>query len=347
MKTILRLSLFALTALMLIACAPPTNTNTNTNGNTNANVAAKPAAPTAEALMALENKAWEAYKNKDGKYFETFAADSMIAGNGQGVMAKADVAKMISEHKEEVKSFSLSDPHVTPAGADAAVLTYKATVEGSDDGGKPFPSPVTVATVFVRSGSDWKAAYHNEVPVIDPANASGDKKEGAAAAGSDVAGATELDTKPEAKPMANTSSNAASSSSNSSASTGDQALTDTLMAAEKKGWDAWKAKDAKAFDEMLASSFAFVDPMGKGVFSKAEAIKGWTTDNPCNVSSVSLSDGKAQSISKDAAILVVKGNATGTCGDMKIEPLWNTTVFVKEGDTWKVAYIFETPVAKM
>jgi hypothetical protein len=51
-------------------------------------------------------------------------------------------------------------------------------------------------------------------------------------------------------------------------------------------------------------------------------------------------------ISKDAAILTVKGTATGTCGDMKLEPLWNTTVFVKEGDAWKAAYIYETPVKK-
>src|SRR4029453_12911356 len=83
---------------------------------------------------------------------------------------------MISENKEEIKSFSLSDPHVTPAGADVAVLTYKGTIDGTEDG-KPIPSPVTVATVCVRSGSDWKAVYHNETAVM-----SGDaaKKEDAA-----------------------------------------------------------------------------------------------------------------------------------------------------------------------
>src|SRR5690349_18475257 len=106
MKTIFILSLLALAAFALSACAPATNTNANSTTNTNANVAAKPAAPTADALMALDQKAWEAYKNKDGKYFEGFLGDTMISGSGHGTMTKADVVKMISEHKDEVKSFT-------------------------------------------------------------------------------------------------------------------------------------------------------------------------------------------------------------------------------------------------
>jgi hypothetical protein len=51
-------------------------------------------------------------------------------------------------------------------------------------------------------------------------------------------------------------------------------------------------------------------------------------------------------ITKDAAILTFKGTAVGTCGDMKLEPLWGTTVAVKEGDVWKAVYIFETPMRK-
>jgi hypothetical protein len=355
MKTVLTVSLFAMAVFALTSCAPPANTNTNTNGNTNANLAAKPAAPTADSLMALETKAWEAFKNKDGKYFETFLADApMISGNGGPAMSKAEVVKMISEHKEDVKSFSLSSPHVTPVGADAVVLTYKATVEGTENG-KPLPSPVTAATLFVRAGNDWKAYYHNEVKVIDMAQpaADGAKKDAAPAANADKADSGSSSTKPAAAPNTNSAasntaagSNSASSNTNSSASAGDAALTDALMAVERKGWDGWKAKDAKVLDEITATNFAFVDPTGHARLSKADALKAWTTDNPCNVSSVTLSDAKSQSISKDVAILVVKGNAVGTCGDMKLEPLWNTTIFVKEGDVWKTAYIFETPITR-
>lgn len=357
MKTTLMVSLFAIAAFALIGCTPPANTNTNTNVNTNTNSAPKAAAPTADALMALENKAWEAYKNKDGKYFETFLGDTMISGNGEANMPKAEVVKMISEHKDEVKSFSLSDPRVISAGADAAVLTYKATVEGTENG-KPLPSPVTVATVFVRSGTDWKAVYHNEVAVIDPSKMSGDatkKEDGAKPADDKKEMAAEKkesgDDKKEMaapsekkEPAAAGNSNTASNS-NSSSATGDAALTDALMVIEKKGWESWKAKDATGLGSTVSKDIVFVDTMGKQTIG-ADVMKMWTTDNTCNVSSVSLSDGKATSISKDAAILVVKGTAVGTCGDAKLEPLWNTSVFAKEGDTWKAVLIFETPIKK-
>jgi len=353
MKWMIKISLFAVAAFALIGCAPPATTNTNSNANTNANVAAKPAAPTADSLMALETKAWEAYKAKDGKYFEGFLGDNMVSGNAEPNMPKADVVKMISENKEDVKSFSLSEPHVTPVGADTAVLTYKATVDGTDNG-KPIASPVTVATVFVRSGSDWKAIYHNEVHIKEAPKADANAKPAA----DSNKGAAPADKKEEAAPApkvekavppasnsnAAASNKAATSNSNANAAPVDTALTDALMAQEKKGWEGWKAKDAKALDEVTAKDFAFVNAEGWAALSKADAMKMWTTDNPCTVSSVSLSDGKATSIGKDAAILVVKGTAVGTCGDMKLEPLWGTTVFVKEGDTWKAAYIFETPI---
>lgn len=349
-------SLFAVAAFTLAGCEPPATTNTNTNTNTN--TAPRAAAPTADSLMALENKAWEAYKNKDGKYFESFLGDSMISGQGEGSMVRADVVKTISEGKHEVKSFSLSDPHVTLAGADAVVLTYKATVDGVEDG-KPIPSPATVATVFVRSGTDWKAVYHNEVAIVEAAKSGEASKAAPAApaASEKKESAPAADEKKEAAPAsssdkkvapANTATNSnAASNTNSTASSTDAALTDALMVLEKKGWEGWKAKDAKALEEITGKDLVFVDTMGKATFNRADVMKMWTTDNPCTVSSVSLSDGKAVSITKDAAILVVKGTAVGTCGDTKLEPLWNTSVFVKEGDMWKVTYIFESPIGKM
>jgi hypothetical protein len=346
MKTMFRMLFLSIAALAVASCAPPANTNTNTNTNANANTAAKPAAPTADSLMALDQKAWEAYKNKDGKYFEGFLGDTMISGTGKGSMSKADVVKMIAENKSEIKSFTLSDARVTPVGADVAVLTYKAVTDGTEDG-KPIPSPATVATVFVRSGSDWKAVYHEENAVVDPAKPAGSGNSNAAPAAGDKPAAPPAVEKKEA-PAANTNVSAGSNSNtnSSSTSTGDAALTDALMAVEKKGWEAWKAKDAKVLDEVTTggSSFIFVDSMGRATIGKDATMKVWA-DPSCSVSSVAVSDGKGYSLSKDAAILVYKGTATGTCGGMKLEPLWGTTVFVKEGETWKAAYIFEKPLA--
>lgn len=351
----LRMSVLAIAALAMASCAPPANTNTATNNNSNGNAAPKAAAPSADSLMALEQKAWEAYKNKDGKFFETYLTDNFVEPDGH---TKADVVKMISEHKDDVKSFTLSEPHVTSAGADAAVLTYKATIEGTSNG-KPAPSPVMVGTLFVRNGSDWKGAWHSETPIVEPkaAPSTATNNNSAAMENKDEAKPKmESDTeKKEMAPASNAgnssnsmaSNSTASNSNSSSAATGDAALTQTLMAIIDRGWNAWKAKDEKVFNEIVASDFAFIDPAGKADLSKAAAIKTWTTDNPCNVSSFTLSDAKSYSLGPDLAVLHLKGDAKGTCGDMKLTPIWQNAVFIKEGGAWKTAYIFENLDKKM
>lgn len=350
MKTIMKLSLFAVAAMSMVACAPPANTNTNSAANTNVNTAPKAAAPTADTFLPMENKAFEAWKTKDGKYFDGYIGDNFVPGPGESVKTKADVVKMISEGNCDVKNYAISDGHVTTAGADAAVFTYKATAEGTCEG-KPIPSPVTAATVFVRSGDSWKAVYHNEVAVMAP---KGDVKAADANASKSPANAEKKEVvavspapkedKPAANSNASNSHSSASSNTNSAAS-GD-ALTDALMVVERKGWEGWKNQDAKALEETVASDVAFVDPAGKATFGRADVIKGWT-DGSCKVTSVDVTEGKGTSISKDVAVLTYKGTAVGTCGDMKLEPLYGTTVAVKEGETWKAVYIFETPIRRM
>ena len=335
MKTILKVCLFAIAAFALASCAPPANTNTTTNTNTNTNAAPKVAAPSVDSLMALETKAFEAWKNKDGQFFETFLTDNFVGFGDDGKRpARAEVLKMIADPNCDVKSYSLSDGHVTPVSADVAVLTVKATSEATCNG-KRLPSPITGTTVYVRSGSEWKAAYHNEVAVVTPP--SGGNSNAAAPASNTMAPAS-----------ANTApaSNAAASNTNTAAApaSGD-ALTDAIMAVERRGWEAWMKQDAKGLEGTTHKDVSFVDTMGKATHGQANVIKVWT-DGSCKVSSVDVSDGKATEIANNVAILTFKGTAVGTCGGMKLEPLWGTTVAVKEGDTWKAVYIFETPMRK-
>jgi ketosteroid isomerase-like protein len=354
MKTMIRVSLLAITAFVLAACQPAANTNTTSN--TNANTAPKAAAPTADSLMALDTKAWDAYKNKDGAFFSSFLDDKYVSFNNGKREGKAENVKGISEHKCDFKSHTLSDPKITMAGADAAVLTYKATIDATcvDDKGKSekIPPTLTVASVYVRSGDTWKAAYHNEVALMEPPKPADGANSNKPAANKESAGAEKKEVPPppppkeEKKPAsnsANAGANTASSNSNANATSGSDALTDAIMAVEKKGWESWMKQDAKALEETTSKDVAFVDAGGKATFGQAEVIKGWT-NGECKVSSVNVSDGKASMINADVAILTYKGTAVGTCGDMKLEPLWGTTVAIKEGNSWKAVYIFETPM---
>ncbi|HEX6127012.1 MAG TPA: nuclear transport factor 2 family protein [Pyrinomonadaceae bacterium] len=334
MKTLLKVSLLAIAGFALMSCAPPANTNTNANSNANTNAASRTAAPpTADALMAMDNQAWEAWKNKNAKFFEGMLADTFVGFDDKGVRStRADMLKAVAEHKCEVKSYSLSDPHVTSVSPDVAVLTYKATQDATCDG-KKLPGTVRAASVVVRSGDTWKGAYHNEVAIVESPAASSNTNS------ANTTAPPVLERKE--TPAANS---ATAANTNTAAPTSGDALTDELMAVEKRGWEGWMRKDAAALEAVTGKDVTFVDAMGRATMGQTNVIKIWT-DETCKVSSVNVSDGKATMIANNVAILTYKGTAEGTCGTMKLEPLWGTTVAVKEGNAWKAVYIFETPMA--
>lgn len=326
-KLLILICLAAIAAFALAACAPPTANNANSN-NSNANANAKPvaAAPTKDALVALDKKAWEAFKNKDGKFFESFLADDFVGLDKKGErMKKAGVVKEISEHKCEVKSFSFSDEQMIPAGADAAILTYKATQDITCDGKKE-PENVWVASVFVRSGSEWKGAYHNEAPAIDPKPAAPPKE----AADSTAKAPPPPAAKSEKAPAADEKEKPAAPAE------------DPAIASVKKGWEAWKNKDAKGLEEIITKDFVLVDATGQRS-DHAGAMKFWTTDNPCDIKAVSFANAVSSAIAKDVSLVTLKGTADGKCEGMDAGSLWGSYLLVKEGDAWKAAMIFETP----
>jgi len=76
MKTIVVTVFLGLAALMLAACGTPaTNTTANTNANTTKPTAA---APTADALLALDKQANQAYFKSDSKFFEGMLSDKLV-----------------------------------------------------------------------------------------------------------------------------------------------------------------------------------------------------------------------------------------------------------------------------
>jgi hypothetical protein len=52
-------------------------------------------------------------------------------------------------------------------------------------------------------------------------------------------------------------------------------------------------------------------------------------------------------ISPTVEILTLTGSADGTCDGQKNGDLYQTAVYVKEGDTWKLAYMMESPAMGM
>ncbi len=333
MKRILSIASIAIVAASMAACdgmgdSKPAVNTANTNANTNA-VKPTAAAPTADALLALDKAANEAFIKGDAKHFEGMLSDKFTSFDMGMRMSKADMVKMVGDMKCDVKTWSLDEPQMTMINADTYVLSYKGTWDGTcvgpDGKSMKLPSPVRAASLWVRNGDKWQGAFHGETLIVDPKNPSKPLPPPPAA-------------KKDVKPAANTNT-----AEKPTAPALDPNV-DAMLAAEKSGWEAWKARDAKKLEEFSAKSLAFIDLFGNYTGTQAETVKVWT-EGKCDIKSTSVTEASGSTLSPTVGILHFKGSGEGTCNDQKIMPLWGTSIYVKDGNTWKLAFGFESPAS--
>jgi hypothetical protein len=331
--------LLALAAISFAACGSPAGNapaNANANSNSNAN-AAKPVAtaPTADDLLAFDKQATEAYLKGDGKFFETFLSDKFAMYEGGHRVNRADTVGMISKVKCDVKDSKLEEPQISMIDADTYVLTYKNTTDATCNdgpGGKvqKIPSPTRSASVYVRSGDRWLGVFHGENPIIDPNNPP--------KAAPPAPPAKKEEAKKDAKAPSNSNRMVLIPMKPS-----PDDNTDSLVKLHTAGWEAFMAKNAKKFDELLSTNFVNVNPIGGLISGKANAIKTWTETMKCEgMTKTSVSDGFASAISPTVEMFTLKGNADGTCDGQKNGDIYQSTVYVKEGEAWKLAFMFES-----
>lgn len=316
MNRIKILLLATVAAFAIAACQPASNTANNSagaNANSNAN-AAKPAAaaPTKDALMALEKSAYEAWKSKDAKFWDTFLATNFVGYGAAGKLDKASAMKEYAGADCDIKNVSHSDEQMTALGNDAALITHKATVDGTCAGQK-VPANVWAASIYVRDGDKWKGAFHAESPIPDP-NAPAPKPATSSA-----------------KPPPPASAEAAK----------PDAATDALFALEKKAWEDWMKKNSAGLESWASKDL--VAMTSKGRQARADAIKTWMEDG-CEVKAVPLSDPASMSFGSDFALLTFKAMPDAKCGGVQIPSEHGSSVYVKEGGTWKALFTMGSPM---
>ena len=290
--------------------APAGNAQSNAAKVAAANPAA--AAPTKESLMALEKSSFEAWRNKDAKFWKTFLSDKFVGYGSEGKLNKASATKEFTGADCEIKSFALFDDKMTLVGNDAALLTFKATVDGTC-GGQKLPANSMAASVFVRDGANWKAAFYAEAPIVDPKATPAKPADKKAAPKKDKAKTAAPSTAPVA-----------------------------LVAAEKAIWDAWRTHDAKKLADLTTKEISFINIFGTYFATKADALKDWTSEG-CQVKSTSVTNAAATMLSPTVGILTFNGGADGTCFGQKVGPVWGTSIYVKEGDGWKWTFGINLP----
>lgn len=352
-----------ITALLFSACgAPPENKPANTNTNT-----AKPlaAAPTTDVLLDMEKKANEAYAKGDSAYFEGMLSDKTMMSMGKEHMNKAAIVAMIKTAKCDLTDgVKLSDPQMSRIDNDTYAFAYRNDTAGkcSENGKMVEQKPMRAATVWVRNGEKWQAAWHGETLIIEPksdAKKDETKKDTAKMddAKKDVAKDVVKKEEPKKedamkdtakkvepkKEEAKKDDKMAANSAPAEAPKPD-ANTEALVKIHTSGWEAWKAKDAKKLEDISTNDLSIVDPTGMWVSGKAAVVKSWTTDQKCEgVTNVKVSDGFASAISPTVEVLTLKGTSDGTCNGQKNGSLWQSAVYVKEGNDWKLAFMFEAP----
>jgi hypothetical protein len=323
-------------AYALIGCGAPVANSGNTNvANTNTNAAPKPAAaaPTVDALMAMDKQANDAYLKGDGKFFDGFLSDKFVMYGGGMRAGKATIVDMIGKVKCDSAEATLSEPQMTIIDADTAVLTYKDTYTGKctmNGKEEPNPSPTRAASVYVRNGDKWAPVFHGENLIIDPKNPP--------KAPAKAAEPKKADDKTTASANSNSKSN--SSAPAAPALPAKSANTDAVAAIEKSGWQAWMAKDATKLDAFMAKNAAIVSADGSTMNDRAGIIKYWA-EMPCkDVKMVDVKDPYSVALSPTVEMLTFTGVSDGTCFDTKNTPQPSVSIYVKEGDAWKLAFAF-------
>ena len=359
-------------AVSLASCGAAVENKPANTANANTKPAA-PAAPTADVLLDMEKKANEAYVKGDGAYFESILSDKAMMSMGKQHMNKAGIVSMIKTAKCELTGdVKLSDPQMSKIDNDTYAFVYKNESVGkcTEHGKMVDMKPMRASTIWVRNGEKWQAVWHGETMIMEPkTDAKKDEakkdnmkpadvpKDATKDAAKDVV-KKEEPKKEEAKKAehkkeeikkddakkeeAKKDDKTAANSAPAEAPKPD-ANTDALTKLQQSGWEAWRDKDAAKLTALTASTLAFVDAGGGWFGTKDETIKRWTTMDCKDVKNVKVTDGFAFALSPTVEVFMHKGTADGTCDGHKNSPLDATAVYVKEGNDWKLAYLFESP----
>jgi len=147
-------------------------------------------------------------------------------------------------------------------------------------------------------------------------------------------------------PAANTAANAgnaAPANANTAAKPAPAAASiDAIAGLEKSGWEAWKNKDMKAYEDILSDRIVGFGKDGR--LDKAGLVKA-TADDKCEVKSYSWTDQKLTNLGSDVAVLTFKAEQDAVCSGKKVpSPVYSATVYVREGDKWKNILYMENAV---
>ena len=110
-----------------------------------------------QTLVALERRSWEAWKNRDGAFFERFVSDDHLDVHSNGPIDGKAVVAGVASPACVVASYSVGEFRFRRLAPDAALLVYRAE-QATTCGGRAVPSPSWITSVYVRRDGRWQNA---------------------------------------------------------------------------------------------------------------------------------------------------------------------------------------------
>jgi uncharacterized protein DUF4440 len=143
----------------IFLCVALMATNAMCLTQTSPSARAEPVA-NATTITALEESAWQAYKNKQTRSLETLLYKSYHGVYSDGIKTLGtEVADMA---KTDLQNYSLVDIKVEFPNANVAVITYKATQQATSDG-KDVSGAYYNESVWVKKGEKWLNTLHTKI----------------------------------------------------------------------------------------------------------------------------------------------------------------------------------------
>ncbi len=113
-----------------------------------------------EKITKLDKAGWEAWKNKNGEWFEINTTKNFISISADGVSSKEQVIKS-TVYDCNIKSYVLSKMEFALLSEESVLLTYTVDQEGTC-GGAELNSKIRVAANYIKQNDKWLEAFYME-----------------------------------------------------------------------------------------------------------------------------------------------------------------------------------------
>ena len=116
-----------------------------------------------EQLIKLEKQSWEAWKNRDGKFFQDFLSDDHVEVGFGGVSNKAEIVSFVGSPVCTVKSYQLDQFELKMLDKNTALLTYREAQDTVCH--NQVPSPCWVSSLYMKRGDRWRNVLYQQTEI--------------------------------------------------------------------------------------------------------------------------------------------------------------------------------------